>query len=115
MRSVSAGAPLRSDAHSAPAHNLANQRYSNRLAPDDTEEARMIPPAHEPQSSTHQPTGVARPEDATRALARVETRGIRFINLEFTDVVGMAKSVTIPASQLRDILTRGRWFDGSAI
>ena len=75
----------------------------------------MTPPAHEPQHSTHLPTGVARPEDVSRALARVETRGIRFINLEFTDVVGMAKSVTIPASQLRDILTRGRWFDGSAI
>ena len=75
----------------------------------------MTPPAHEPQRSTNLPTGVERPEDAARALARVETRGIRFINLEFTDVVGMAKSVTIPASQLRDILTRGRWFDGSAI
>ncbi len=75
----------------------------------------MTPPAHEPRRSAHLPTGVAQPEDAARLLERVETRGIRFINLEFTDVVGMAKSVTIPASQLPDILMRGRWFDGSAI
>ena len=75
----------------------------------------MTPPSREPESSHHLPTGVARPEDAARTLERVETRGIRFINLEFTDVVGMAKSVTIPASQLRDTLTRGHWFDGSAI
>lgn len=75
----------------------------------------MTPPAHEPQRFIHLPTGVARPEDVARALERVETRGIRFLNLEFTDVVGMAKSVTIPASQLQDLLARGRWFDGSAI
>ncbi|HEY7974534.1 MAG TPA: type I glutamate--ammonia ligase [Ktedonobacterales bacterium] len=75
----------------------------------------MIPPAHEPRRPSQPPTGVTRPEEAARVLERVETRGIRFINLEFTDVVGMAKAVTIPASQLRDTLTRGRWFDGSAI
>ncbi len=75
----------------------------------------MTPPAHEPRRSSHSPTGVARPEDAARTLERVETRGIRFINLEFTDVVGMAKSVMIPASQLHDTLMRGHWFDGSAI
>jgi glutamine synthetase len=75
----------------------------------------MTPPAHEPRNAQNLPTGVARPEDAARMLERVETRGIRFINLEFTDVVGLAKSVTIPVSQLRAILARGHWFDGSAI
>jgi glutamine synthetase len=55
------------------------------------------------------------PEEAARALERIETRGIRFINLEFTDVVGLAKAVTIPASQFSDTLARGRWFDGSSI
>ncbi len=61
------------------------------------------------------PTGVGRPEDEARLLEHVETRGIRFINLEFTDVVGMAKCVTIPADQLADCLAHGKWFDGSAI
>src|SRR5216683_1614068 len=36
-------------------------------------------------------------------------------NLEFTDVVGMAKCVTIPVEQLPDCLIHGKWFDGSAI
>ncbi len=66
---------------------------------------------------THQnaPTGVDRPEEAMRVLERVETRGIRFINLEFTDVVGLAKSVTISADQLAECVAQGKWFDGSAI
>ncbi|HEX9039255.1 MAG TPA: glutamine synthetase family protein [Ktedonobacterales bacterium] len=75
----------------------------------------MTPPAREPRRPANLPPGVASPEDAARIMERVETRGVRFINLEFTDVVGMAKSVTVPASQLRDTLARGRWFDGSAI
>jgi glutamine synthetase len=50
-----------------------------------------------------------------RILKLIETRGIRFINLEFTDVVGMAKSVTIPADQFPASLTKGKWFDGSAL
>lgn len=48
-------------------------------------------------------------------LKLIETEGIRFINLEFTDVVGMAKCVTIPAEQFPASLKSGRWFDGSAL
>src|SRR5947209_10241720 len=48
-------------------------------------------------------------------LVAVETAGVRFVNLEFTDVVGMAKSVTITVDQLPDCLARGKWFDGSAL
>jgi glutamine synthetase len=48
-------------------------------------------------------------------LEQVERRGIRFINLEFTDISGMAKCVTIPAEQLPDALAHGKWFDGSSI
>ncbi|WIG57910.1 MAG: Glutamine synthetase type I [Ktedonobacterales bacterium] len=61
------------------------------------------------------PTGVPHPREAARVLQQVETRNVRFINLEFTDVVGMAKCVTIPAEQLADTLAHGKWFDGSAI
>src|SRR5258706_1261078 len=68
-------------------------------------------------ASNHQPTptGVNRPAEVARLLQEVERRGVRFINLEFTDVIGMAKSVTIPAEQLPDALAHGKWFDGSAI
>src|SRR6516225_1982072 len=48
-------------------------------------------------------------------LAIVEAEEVSFVNLEFTDVVGMAKCVTIPVEQLSDCLIHGKWFDGSAI
>src|SRR5207247_8063353 len=48
-------------------------------------------------------------------LATIEAKGVGFVNLEFTDVVGMAKCVTIPVEQLPDCLIHGKWFDGSSI
>src|SRR5437867_2488109 len=48
-------------------------------------------------------------------LATIEAERVRFVNLEFTDVVGMAKCVTIPVEQFPNCLTHGKWFDGSAI
>src|SRR5579859_1934922 len=48
-------------------------------------------------------------------LATTQAEQVQFVNLEFTDVVGMAKCVTIPVEQFPDCLTHGKWFDGSAI
>ncbi len=48
-------------------------------------------------------------------LATIEGQHVRFINLEFTDVVGMVKCVTIPVEQFPDSITHGKWFDGSSI
>ncbi len=48
-------------------------------------------------------------------LATIEQQRVRFVNLEFTDVVGMAKCVTIPVEQFPDCLTHGKWFDGSSL
>lgn len=50
-----------------------------------------------------------------QVMTRIEHERVRFINLEFTDVVGMAKCVTIPVEQFNDCLTHGKWFDGSSI
>src|SRR5690242_17377773 len=50
-----------------------------------------------------------------RVLATIEAAGVRFVNLEFTDVVGMVKCVTIPVEQFPDCLNHGKWFDGSAL
>jgi glutamine synthetase len=47
-------------------------------------------------------------------LEQAMAGGVEFVNLEFTDVVGMPKSVTIPADQLAECLEHGKWFDGSA-
>ena len=49
------------------------------------------------------------------AMARAEREQVRFVNLQFTDVVGLVKSVTMPIEQLPDALEHGRWFDGSSI
>ncbi len=42
-------------------------------------------------------------------------REVRFINLQFTDIVGSVKSITLPVSQLERVLNQGVWFDGSSI
>lgn len=67
------------------------------------------------QSDDPTPTGVNQPDAVARVTERIATLGVRFINLEFTDVVGLAKCVTIPADQFGDCLAHGKWFDGSAI
>jgi glutamine synthetase len=48
-------------------------------------------------------------------LAVVAEQRIEFVNLQFTDIVGMVKNVTIPVAQLPDCLDHGVWFDGSSI
>lgn len=46
---------------------------------------------------------------------RAAEGGIEFISLQFTDIVGLVKSVTIPISELALALERGIWFDGSSV
>ena len=48
-------------------------------------------------------------------LRRAEEQRVAFVNLQFTDILGMVKTVTIPADELHDALDHGVWFDGSAI
>lgn len=48
-------------------------------------------------------------------LERIERDGVRFVSLQFTDVMGTIKSVTIPVGQLESALEEGTWFDGSSI
>lgn len=40
---------------------------------------------------------------------------VRFVHLQFTDVVGIVKGVTVPIDQLERAITNGIWFDGSSI
>jgi len=53
--------------------------------------------------------------DRKELVDRVRTEGVEFVNLQFTDVPGTLKSVTIPASRIEEALDRGIWFDGSSI
>lgn len=56
---------------------------------------------------------MAHTNESIRAI--VADQRIEFINLQFTDIVGMVKNVTIPTRQLDDCLDHGVWFDGSSI
>jgi glutamine synthetase len=54
--------------------------------------------------------------DGTLAvIEKAKADGIRFIQLQFTDVLGIVKAVTIPISQLAGSVQHGTWFDGSSI
>ncbi|HID89513.1 MAG TPA: glutamine synthetase [Anaerolineae bacterium] len=48
-------------------------------------------------------------------IERVHEDGVQFISLQFTDILGTIKSVTIPVGQLEGALENGVWFDGSSI
>ncbi|HVC35791.1 MAG TPA: type I glutamate--ammonia ligase [Chloroflexota bacterium] len=48
-------------------------------------------------------------------MTRISREGVRFVNLQFTDIVGLVKSVTIPIEQFPDAIEHGKWFDGSSI
>lgn len=53
--------------------------------------------------------------DARDLLKRVREDNVKFISLQFTDVVGTVKSVDIPVQQLPEALENGIWFDGSSV
>lgn len=48
-------------------------------------------------------------------LTTIEERRVKFINLWFTDVTGMVKSIVLPASGAENVLENGCPFDGSSI
>jgi L-glutamine synthetase (EC 6.3.1.2) len=54
-------------------------------------------------------------DDVSRILEQIEEDRVKFIRLQFTDIVGMAKNVAIPAKQAEKALTDGISFDGSSI
>lgn len=48
-------------------------------------------------------------------LRRAEQEQVRFVSLQFTDIMGMVKNVTIPLHKFPDAIEHGLWFDGSSI
>ncbi len=48
-------------------------------------------------------------------IARVDSDQVQFISLQFTDLFGTVKNVTIPVRRLADVLEEGCNFDGSSI
>jgi len=59
---------------------------------------------------------IAREEvDGAERIAEARERGVRFVQLQFTDILGVVKAVTIPIHQLEGSVRHGTWFDGSSI
>ncbi|MCC7107169.1 MAG: type I glutamate--ammonia ligase [Chloroflexi bacterium] len=50
-----------------------------------------------------------------RVFAEAERNGVRFVNLQFVDIMGLVKSVTIPFHKFTDAVEQGLWFDGSSV
>ena len=53
--------------------------------------------------------------DAKQILKLVDEEGVRFLRLQFTDVMGVLKNVEIPRSQFEKALENEIMFDGSSI
>jgi glutamine synthetase len=70
------------------------------------------------ETSRHQEAAsamVAVADDPRETIEAAKTSGIRFVQLQFTDILGIVKSVTIPIHQLEGSVLHGTWFDGSSI
>ena len=59
-------------------------------------------------------TGKLDPE-AEAVLDEIKTEDVDFLRLQFTDILGTVKNVSVPASQAEKAFTEGIYFDGSSI
>ena len=53
--------------------------------------------------------------DAKDLIKRVKEDNVKFLSLQFTDVMGAVKSVDMPIRHLEGVLEDGAWFDGSSV
>ena len=60
-------------------------------------------------------TSVANESQRANVFERLQKEAVRFVSLQFTDIMGVAKNITIPAHKLGDAVEHGLWFDGSSI
>jgi len=53
--------------------------------------------------------------EAKKVLTQAEKDKIKFVSLQFTDLLGVTKEVVIPVEELEDAVGNGVWFDGSSV
>ncbi len=53
--------------------------------------------------------------NAMELIEKATADGIRFVQLQFTDILGIVKAVTIPIHRMESSVKHGTWFDGSSI
>jgi glutamine synthetase len=71
-------------------------------------EQRIHASQHEPLRSGGELTPAA-------IMERSRDEKVEFVDLQFIDIMGMVKSVTISIDQLPVVMARGMWFDGSSV
>jgi glutamine synthetase len=54
-------------------------------------------------------------DDAEEVLGKIDEEDVDFLRLQFTDILGTVKNVSIPADQAKKAFTEGIYFDGSSI
>jgi glutamine synthetase len=50
-----------------------------------------------------------------RVFEQAEAANVRFVSLQFTDIMGIVKNVHIPFHKFGDAVDHGLWFDGSSV
>src|ERR687884_1563334 len=50
-----------------------------------------------------------------RVFEQAEAAKVRFVSLQFTDIMGVVKNVHIPFHKFDDAVEHGLWFDGSSV
>lgn len=73
-----------------------------------------------PEPPTRQENGLSMsqhhtPEQLARVDDLIRRNDIRFIRLQFSDIVGIAKHITIPVGHWETAIQHGIWFDGSSV
>jgi glutamine synthetase len=53
--------------------------------------------------------------DGKDLIKRVKEDNVKFLSLQFTDVMGSVKSVDMPIRHVEGVLEDGAWFDGSSV
>ena len=61
------------------------------------------------------PNGYTKSELKEQVLETVRKEGVRFVHLQFMDILGNVKTVTIPAAKLFKAIEEGAVFDGSSV
>jgi glutamine synthetase len=54
-------------------------------------------------------------DEAQDVLDEIEEKNVDFLRLQFTDILGTVKNVSVPAEQAEKAFTEGIYFDGSSI
>ncbi|WP_255150999.1 type I glutamate--ammonia ligase [Halorarius halobius] len=53
--------------------------------------------------------------EAQRVVEEIDEKNVDFLRLQFTDILGTVKNVSVPADQAEKAFTEGIYFDGSSI